>query len=91
LREYDFPLRQQLTTRQAAHYLGFDPATLRRWRAQGRGPSYIQYGRAIRYHQGVLDAWMATHVHKPGGSSGEASNDGTIVHLRERVMAGGQS
>jgi hypothetical protein len=91
VREYDFPLRQQLTPRLAARYLGFGPATLRRWRAQGRGPRFTQHGRAIRYDQGVLDARMATHVREPGRSGVVDGRDEQVVHLRERMMAGAQS
>lgn len=41
---------QLLTTRQVAEILGYKTDTLRKWRTQGCGPSYIKIGsRGIRY------------------------------------------
>jgi predicted DNA-binding transcriptional regulator AlpA len=65
MRNYDFPLRQFLTTPLAATYLGFRPATLKRWRHRGRGPRYVKHGYAVRYDQGDLDLWLATHTREP--------------------------
>lgn len=65
MREYDFPLRQYLTTRLAAAYLGFQPATLKHWRQRGRGPRYVKHDYAVRYDQGDLDLWLATHTRDP--------------------------
>ena len=39
-----------LTTKQAAHYLGFTDRSLHAMRRKGRGPRFVRLGRAIRYH-----------------------------------------
>ena len=33
-----------MTTAEAAHLLGIQAATLRKWRHLGRGPSFVRYG-----------------------------------------------
>ena len=46
-------LPQTLTTAQLAERWSMDPVTLRRWRARGKGPSWIKLGDAgnslVRY------------------------------------------
>lgn len=49
---------QNLTTPQAAAYLGVQPATLEQWRWSGRGPRFIKMGRACRYRLVDLDSYM---------------------------------
>ena len=44
-----------LTTKQAASYLSIKPNTLEVWRVQGRGPTFAQFGRAIRYRVSDLE------------------------------------
>ncbi len=86
MRDYDFPPRQLLTTPLAARYLGLkDAQTLRRWRHKGIGPSYIQYGTIIRYDQGVLDAWLASHVRLPGKPAGSAVDE-NVISFRENIL-----
>lgn len=45
------PLKNNLMTQeQAAEYLEVHPATLTKWRLDGKGPNYIQLGeKKIRY------------------------------------------
>lgn len=45
------------------HYIGGDdnpPAqrTLERWQQAGDGPQFVRVGRAVRYRQSDLDAWL---------------------------------
>jgi excisionase family DNA binding protein len=47
-----------LTYKQAADYLTIPEETLRKWRAQGRGPRSIKLGRHVRYDKADLDAWV---------------------------------
>ena len=48
----------ELTTAEAAQYLGILPSTLRWLRQSGRGPMYLDYGyRTKRYLPRHLDAW----------------------------------
>jgi hypothetical protein len=45
-----------------------------------RGPNFVRIGRAIRYRQSDLDAWMsasaARQADKPGNASAAGSGDG---------------
>ena len=56
-------IRQYLTEREAAPYLGFKPATLRhsRWTGVLAGvaaPKHYKVGRSVRYSVAELDRWM---------------------------------
>lgn len=44
---------------QAASHIGQQPATLRQWRSNGKGPAYHKIERRIFYKRSDLDAWMA--------------------------------
>jgi predicted DNA-binding transcriptional regulator AlpA len=87
MREYDFPPRQLLTTPLAARYLGLKPATLKDWRYRGRGPRYLKQSRSVRYCQGDLDAWLATHVRDPArpGEPDHAASRDVIVLANARM------
>ncbi len=50
------------TTEQAAEYVGLSSNTLNRWRYTGDGPRYLKLGRAVRYRQADLDAWLDERV-----------------------------
>lgn len=56
-----------LSQRDAARRVGVHPATLKRWRAEGTGPTYIRLesGR-IRYRAEALDAWLDSRAVTPG-------------------------
>ena len=45
----------------AAERLGLKVATLRAWRHQGRGPVFVQLGRAIRYLPADLDEFLRSN------------------------------
>ena len=47
-----------LTTPQAARYLGLAVSTLNKWRCFGDGPKFLKLGRAVRYRQEDLDAFL---------------------------------
>lgn len=49
-----------MNTTTAAKYLDMDEATLRRWRREGRGPTYSKGQRAVRYNRDDLDEHMAS-------------------------------
>ncbi len=48
-----------LTTPQAADYLGLAISTLNKWRCHGDGPKFIKLGRSVRYQRVDLDAFIA--------------------------------
>lgn len=56
-------LPQRLPEPQAAAYLGFSPATLRKSRTTGilggtRSPGYLKLGRRVFYPLTELDTWL---------------------------------
>lgn len=48
----------RMTTREAASYLGFAEATLKKWRLLGRGPVFRRAGETVWYRRAELDAWL---------------------------------
>jgi excisionase family DNA binding protein len=51
-----------LTQRDAATLLRLSERTLERLRLQGGGPLYVKAGRAVRYREADLEAWIAARV-----------------------------
>lgn len=47
-----------LSANDLARKFQVDQKTIRRWRDEGRLPEPIQIGGVVRWHQGVLDAWL---------------------------------
>ncbi len=47
-----------VSPREAAKMLGFSPATLANWRAQGKGPKSHRFGARVRYALTDLDEWI---------------------------------
>lgn len=43
---------------EAAERLSVSPGLLRKWRRKGGGPSYVKFGRAIRYSLADLRAFV---------------------------------
>jgi Helix-turn-helix domain len=57
-----------LNEREAAEYLGLQPATLRNWRCREKGPTYHRLNRGpngIKYAVVDLDAYLAARRHVP--------------------------
>jgi predicted DNA-binding transcriptional regulator AlpA len=52
-----------LTEIEAAARLGLKVATLRAWRHQRRGPAFVRLGRAIRYLERDIDAFLNANRH----------------------------
>jgi hypothetical protein len=46
----------------AATLIGSTPATLRRWRYEGRGPRYTKIGSTVRYKVADLESFVAARV-----------------------------
>lgn len=53
---------QNLTTPEAAEYLGLKPGTLEIWRWAGKGPKYLKLGRACRYRLSDLENFVNESV-----------------------------
>jgi len=60
--EKSVTVEKYLTPREAALYLRTSPSTLAKRRLQGNGPTFVRIGRAVRYRQSDLDAWMGSSV-----------------------------
>ena len=56
------PTRAALPPAEAAEYIGFGVSTMRRWRAEGIGPLYVQHGSSIVYRVKDLDDWLRQHL-----------------------------
>ncbi|MEH3101661.1 helix-turn-helix domain-containing protein [Sphingomonas adhaesiva] len=54
-----------LTAKQAAHYLGIAPDTLKKMRRRGTAPVGRIHGRTWRYHIDDLDTW--SRARRAGG------------------------
>lgn len=50
------------TTPEAAEYCRLSVPTLERFRLHGDGPVYLKIGRAVRYRDEDLDAWLASRL-----------------------------
>ena len=50
-----------LSEADGASYSGVSRAYLRQARAQGKGPAFCRFGRAVRYRIEDLDAWINAH------------------------------
>jgi Helix-turn-helix domain len=46
-----------LSAQEAAELLRISPVTLSRWRIEGRGPEYRNFGRRVVYARADLIAW----------------------------------
>jgi excisionase family DNA binding protein len=57
-----------LTSKEVAARLGIHPVTLKRWRQEGKGPAYYQFGGKgpCRYKERDVDQWLALN-RKEGG------------------------
>ena len=51
-----------LTQREAASTLRLSERTLERLRLQGGGPMFVKCGRAVRYRECDLEAWIDARV-----------------------------
>jgi len=49
-----------MTTPEAARYLGLAVSTLNKWRCLGGGPKFLKLGRAVRYRQADLEAYLSS-------------------------------
>jgi predicted DNA-binding transcriptional regulator AlpA len=58
-------VRRALTEHEAAQRLGLSVATLRAWRGKRRGPRFAQFGRAVRYMDDDIDAFIAANLIEP--------------------------
>lgn len=53
---------ERLTNREVANILGVHPATLVRWRMEGKGPAFVKVGTKVVYPKGEVAEWLASRV-----------------------------
>jgi Helix-turn-helix domain len=58
---------------EMASELNLRPRTLRKWRAQGKGPAFIKIGRRVFYRDASRDAWLRRQEVEPVRSAEAAS------------------
>jgi len=62
---------ENLTSEEAAEFLGLSPKTLPNWRSHGRGPVYRKHGRKVIYNISDLRAWSDAQArHSTSGGPG---------------------
>ena len=59
-----------LTESEAAHELMLRPATLRRWRWSGKGPTHRKIGGAVRYHPDDLTTFIDSSARQSTSAHG---------------------
>lgn len=47
-----------MTPKEASVYTGFSVATLRKWRAERKGPQYFKYNKRIYYNKDDIDTFL---------------------------------
>ena len=55
--------RKLLSTEALAEYLDVAVSTLRQYRLDGKGPTYIKIGHLVRYRVEDVEEWLATKKH----------------------------
>lgn len=60
---------------QTARRLQLSPKTLRNWRVVGTGPKFLKLGRAVRYCDADLLAWIAKGSRQSTSDKGEGNHD----------------
>jgi predicted DNA-binding transcriptional regulator AlpA len=54
-----------LTSIELSEKLTVEESTLRWWRAQGKGPSFVKVGSLVRYRLSAVEEWLALHTKTP--------------------------
>ena len=53
-----------MTDKELAERWSMPVATLRTWRYEGKGPTYIKLGKHVRYKPEVIEAYEEASVHR---------------------------
>lgn len=51
--------------------------TLSNWRAQGKGPAYLKFGRSVRYPLRAVELWERQNMHLVGANDNGSALAGT--------------
>lgn len=52
-------IRRPLNETEVAERLKLSTRTLQGWRLKGKGPSFLKFGRSVRYAESTLETWIA--------------------------------
>jgi len=64
---------QLLNEHQASEYLGEIPVkTLQRWRLEGQGPQFCKIGKAVRYRELDLEAYIKDNIRRSTSDKAKA-------------------
>lgn len=47
-----------INTHEAAQLIGIKPETLRQWRMNGQGPSFLKLGKLVKYRRSTVLQWI---------------------------------
>lgn len=64
---------QLITSSDAAILLCISPATLRKWRWEGKGPKFIKVGRKVAYRDSDLNTFIDGQVRRSTSDTGADS------------------
>ena len=62
-----------LDTHEAAARIGLSSSTLRKLRLRGEGPAFLKLGRAVRYREIDIDAWVSARVKRSTSEPAKAA------------------
>ena len=60
-----------ITEKQLAERWGYSPATLRKWRIEGRGPDFLKIGFGVRYSIETIEAEEEKNLRRSTSDGGE--------------------
>lgn len=52
-------MNKLLKTEEVAQTLGLKKNTMEIWRSKGQGPAFVRVGRAVRYREEDIEAYLA--------------------------------
>jgi hypothetical protein len=72
------PIPQLVDTRRAAEILGRSAATLKRWRCEGFGPSWIEIEGRVSYDVAVLLEYIRKNTRMPSVRAMQEDTRGVV-------------
>ena len=60
-----------LNEMQTSQMIGIKPATLRKWRWEGKEPQFLKVGRRVYYRRDDLTAFLESSIRKSTSDTGE--------------------
>jgi hypothetical protein len=72
-------LEHLIDERAAAAALGVRVATMRAWRLNGRGPTFVKVGRCVRYKPSVLAQFVSDGARVSTADTGQGARE--LAHV----------